>query len=239
MKYVISRYNHDLSWLADYTNDFVLYDRSEKPLENAIVVPNIGSDIYDKLTFICDFYDSLPEVAVYTKANLFKYITKTEWDKICNNKTYTPIYTKNSPESDINIKIIEDAIETGKTEQEKSMLTEILSASLKPPRIKKFCFYDDKGMYNELNTSWYITTHRVFANTSVEQYERMIELQKLVGIYDKEYVQFAPGSNYILPKENILKHPKEFYEKLRSYIDWTVYPGEAMIIERGLHNLWK
>jgi hypothetical protein len=61
---------------------------------------------------------------------------------------------------------------------------------------------------------------------------------KLLGIYGLDYVPFAPGSNYILPKETILKHPKELYEKLRSYLDWTVYPGEAQIIERGLYTLW-
>ena len=82
MKYVISRFNHNIDWLSEYTTDIVLYDRSEKPLPNSIVVPNIGTDWYDKFTFIIDNYDNLPEVAVYTKANLFKYITKEEFQKL-------------------------------------------------------------------------------------------------------------------------------------------------------------
>ena len=75
MKYVLSRYNHDIDWLTNYTDDYVLYDRSETPAKEAIVVPNIGSDWYDKFSFIIDNYENLPDVAVYTKANIFKYIT--------------------------------------------------------------------------------------------------------------------------------------------------------------------
>lgn len=95
MKYIISRYNHDLEWIKEYTNDYVLYDRSEKPLENSIVVPNLGSDISDKLGFMVDNYDNLPAVAVYCKANLFKYITKEEFDLVKDNQTFTPLFTKN------------------------------------------------------------------------------------------------------------------------------------------------
>lgn len=200
MKYVISRYNHDLNWLADYSMDYVLFDRSEKPLENSIVVPNIGSDIWDKLGFIIDNYRNLPEVAVYTKANLFKYITREEWDKICNNQTFTPILTQNH-----------------KTYSDDRGVV---------------CFYKD-GIYWERNDYWYLGYHAVKGTNIIEP------LTELLGIWNMKYVPFAPGSNYILPKENILKHPKDFYEKLRSYIDWAVYPGECMIIERGLYTLWK
>ena len=58
-------------------------------------MPNLGSDIYDKFTFIIDNYDNLPEVAIYTKANLFKYITKEEFDKVKDNKEFTPLLTQN------------------------------------------------------------------------------------------------------------------------------------------------
>ena len=64
-------------------------------------------------------------------------------------------------------------------------------------------------------------------------------VSEMIGIDKMEFVPFAPGSNYILPRENILKHPKEFYEKLRSYLMWGRYPGEAQIIERGLYTIWR
>lgn len=195
MKYIVSRYNHDISWIEDYTDDYILYDRSDKPVDGAIVVPNIGSDIYDKLTFIIDNYDNLPDVAVYTKANLFKYITKEEFDLVKDNKQFTPLLTQ-----------------THKTYSDQDGVV---------------CFYKD-GLYYERNNRWYLTSHPA----------RSDELYYLLGLNDKEYLTFAPGSNYILPKENIMKHSKAFYEKLRAYLEWTVYPGEAQILERGLYYLW-
>ena len=40
MKWILSRFNHDISYLKDYTDDYVIYDRSPEPVEGAIVVPN-------------------------------------------------------------------------------------------------------------------------------------------------------------------------------------------------------
>ncbi len=197
MKYVISRYNHNVDWVSDYTDDVVMYDRSDKvkPYEGAIIARNVGSDLYDKFTFIIDNYDNLPDVAVYTKANIWKYITPKEFDKIKDNTTFTPILTKNHEEK---------------------------------PGVS---FYSDDGMYNEINNLWYLGAHYTKHD--------ILKLTLLLGIYGQKYVKFAPGSNYILPKAHILKHPRETYELLRSLLDWDVYPGEAMIIERGLYNLWK
>ena len=196
MKYIISRYNHDLSWLKEYTNDYVIYDRSPTPLEDSIVVPNIGSDIYDKFSFIIDNYDVLPDVAVYTKANLSKYITREEFDRVKDNTTFTPLLTQSHRTYSDDRGIV--------------------------------CYYQD-GMYYERNDKWFLTAHPA----------RSLELYHLLGIADMEYIPFAPGSNYILPRENILKHSKEFYEKLREYLAWTTYPGEAQIMERGLYTLWR
>lgn len=236
MRYIISRYEHNTDWIADYTDDYVIYDRSSVPVKDAIIVPNVGSDIYDKLTFIIDNYDALPEVAVYTKCNLFKYITKEEFDLIKDNTTFTPIMSKQHPETEIDFDGVNER-----------MIPDI-NAKVPDPKLRelfyklnmigktgvgKFSFYDEMGMYNELNIPAYLNAH------ACKNFEAMEELMKLVGTWDKEYVQFAPGSNYILPRENILKHSKEFYEKLRSYIDWEVYPGEVFILERGLYNLWK
>jgi hypothetical protein len=198
MKWIISRYNHDISYLKEYTDDYVLYDRSEEPLPEAIVVPNIGSDLYDKLTYIIDNYDSLPDVAVYTKANLFKYISKEEFDQVKDNKTFTPLLTKNH-------KVYDD--ESGPV-----------------------CFYDNQGMFNEVNNFWYLYPHPAkFAPIIIDFF----------NMKERLYNAFAPGSNYILPKENILKHSKETYIKLRSCLDWDVYPGDAQLLERNLYYLWQ
>lgn len=201
MKYVVSRYNHDVSWLSEYTDDLVLYDRSPEPLPGSVAVPNVGSDIHDKLTFIIDNYHQLPDVAVYTKANLFKYITREEFDRVKDNATFTPLLT---------------------------MGHRTYSDERGPVN-----FYRD-GIYWERNEDWFLNAHQTKNNFRIPA-----ELKELLGTWNMRYVPFAPGSNYILPKENILKHPKSFYEKLRSYLEWDRYPGEAMIIERGLYTIWR
>lgn len=200
MKWIISRYNHDLSYLQEYTDDYVLYDRSPKPLAGSIVVPNIGSDIYDKFSYVIDNYDNLPDVAVYTKANIFKYITKEEFDAVKDNITFTPLLTKKHEEK--------------MCHWDKDM---------------KFSYYED-GIYWELNyqSQW-------LYETLCNPYQ----LMALLGTRDMKYTPFAPGSNYIVPKENILKHPKELYITLRDCLGYSIYPPEAYIIERGLYTLWK
>lgn len=194
MRFVVSRYNQDIDWIKEYSDDVVLYDRSETPLPNAIVMPNIGSDWYDKLTYIIDNYDNLPDIAVYTKANLFQYISKEEFDKLYKTDKFTPLLTQNH-----------------KT-------------------YMPVCYYKD-GMYYEINNYWYLYDKHPFTHNRDE-------MATLLGIIGKDYVPFAPGSNYIVPKENILKHPKDLYIKLRSYLTESRYPAEAHFIERGIYTLW-
>lgn len=196
MRFILSRYNHDMTWIKDYPGEYTIYDRSEEPMKGAIIVPNIGSDWYDKLTFIVDNYNNLPDVAIYAKANIFQYITKKEFDKVKDNKTFTPLLTMNHQEKE------------------------------------GVCFYKN-GLYYEVNNFWYLIPH------PAKSMGHAVELVNLLGIAELGYVPFAPGSGYVIPKENILKHPKDFYIKLRSYLDWDVYPGEAQIMERGAYTLWK
>jgi hypothetical protein len=53
-----------------------------------------------------------------------------------------------------------------------------------------------------------------------------------------EYIRFAPGANHILPKKDILKYNKYFYETMREYVSWHRQPGEAYILERAFYTLY-
>ena len=200
---MVSNYNADISWILDYTDNYIIYDRSDtdewtKPFDQSKVrrVKNIGWDIYDKLTYIIDNYENLPNSMIMTKGNIFKYITKPEFDIICNNTYFTPIFTKHH----------------------KTYMPDF--------------FYGKDGMYNEINNSWYLNAlpTKYFSN-----YNQFI---KPFGLEVPKYLKFAPGSNYIVTKENIQKHSKSFYEQLRRCIDYSALPGEAQIIERFLYILW-
>lgn len=207
--FVVSRYNTDISWIAEYAQSMILYDRSDEPIPGSIIVPNLGSDIADKLHFIITNYNNLPDVAIYTKANLFKYITKEEFEAIKDNKNFTPLLTMHHKETKYD----------GTQEYVRRHGTD-----------KDVSFYKD-GIYHEINNMWYLNEHPVKHNPK--------EVMKTLGIDNLEYVPFAPGSNYILTAQDIRKHPIELYIKLYNYLTYAVYPGEAMIIERGLFTLFK
>lgn len=209
MKWIVSRFHNPpqaiqpVDYIYEYApkEDVIIYDRSDEPVKGSIEVPNIGTDIADKFQFIIDNYDNLPEIAVYTKANLFKYCPKEEFDELYKNaKDFTPLLTQKH-----------------RTYEQNGV---------------QVCFYSN-GMYFELNNRWYLNSHPMRDNYYTHQIEQMI------GTYGKQYVPFAPGSNYILTRENIRQNPKNFYEDLRKYLMWTVYPGEAQLIERGLYEIFR
>lgn len=94
MNFFISRYNQDVDCVGEYSPSAILYDRSDYPKHGANVVANIGTDIADKLHYIIATYNNPPPACIYTKANLFKYITKEEFDQVKNNSFFTPLLTK-------------------------------------------------------------------------------------------------------------------------------------------------
>lgn len=182
MQIVVNNFHgDDLSWLPK--GEVFIYDKKDK---------NVGSNIYDYMSWIVDHYDKLDDVVLFTKGNMLKrHITPEEWDKVKDNKTFTPLLTQHH----------------------KTYLP--------------VCWYED-GLFCERNDFWCLNEYPA----------RDIGIISLLGMNGKEYNKFAPGACYIVPKENILKHPKEFYIKLRDSVDYSQHPGEAYLIERSLYNIW-
>lgn len=86
MQIVVNNYHgDDLSWLPE--GDVTVYDKKDL---------NVGYNIYDYLDWITKNYNNLPDLVLFTKGNMLqRHITLEEWDKIKNNKTFTPILTQN------------------------------------------------------------------------------------------------------------------------------------------------
>ena len=94
-------YNHtpDKDWLGD---DYLIYDRSDSeeylkdfPQDKIIYTPNVGQVDFDKLSYLIDNYDTLPDVFLWCKTNLFKYITEEEYALVKNNTVFTPLLKQN------------------------------------------------------------------------------------------------------------------------------------------------
>lgn len=97
MKAILINYNHNPEWLQDYDFDYLIFDRSddgiERNLPNVIKTKNIGNVDYDKFTYLIENYDNLPDVFLLAKSNLFKYISKDEFNLVKDSKMFTPLLT--------------------------------------------------------------------------------------------------------------------------------------------------
>ena len=98
---VLVNYNFtpDKEWIGD---DYLIYDRSDskeflKDFDQSKIIytENIGQVDRDKLGYLIDNYDNLPDIFLWGKTNLFKYLTPEEYELVKNNTTFTPLLTKN------------------------------------------------------------------------------------------------------------------------------------------------
>lgn len=196
MKVIATNYNGDCNWIPQYTSDYFVYDRTNCGLPRRVVRKNLGDADYDKLTYIIDNYEELPDIFLLTKSNIFKFITPEEWDEIKDAKDFTPVMTKNH-----------------KT-------------------YEPICRYDENGIYEEINNSWYV------ANVPTYYFKSYGDFAAAFGLPNPEYLKFAPGGNYFVTRERVHRYPKEFYEAMRSVLPYTQRPGEAHMIERTYYTLW-
>jgi len=98
---------------------------------------------------------------------------------------------------------------------------------------KKISFLTMENQYLEVNNSWYVNSashpHKYFVNLN--------DLLKCL-YYNPvlpEYVSFAPGGCYIVRREQVLKHSKEFYKNLNKVMTYGLnpnFPVEAHMVER-------
>jgi len=101
MRAILVNYNFTPTWILTSNLDYTIYDRSDSkeylkdfPQERIIYTENMGQVDYPKLCYIIDNYDNLPDVFLWGKTNLFKYITEEEYNKLKDNKTFTPLLTQ-------------------------------------------------------------------------------------------------------------------------------------------------
>lgn len=85
MKAFLVNYEFSPTWLLESDLDYHIYDRSESkdwlkdfPQERITYTKNIGNIDYDKLSYLIDNYYNLPEVFLWGKTNLFKYVPEDQ-----------------------------------------------------------------------------------------------------------------------------------------------------------------
>lgn len=90
------------------------------------------------------------------------------------------------------------------------------------------------GGYLELNNNWYVTGYdrRYFQNFDA-YYDFVFEDARR-----PDYLRFAPGANYVVPREHILLRSRNFYINMREFVVHSQYSCESHFVERSLIAIW-
>jgi hypothetical protein len=89
---VISRYNENIDWIHDYTENYLVYNKGislNDPHE--IMCENIGGNQRDIFSYIVSNYDNLPELVAFLQAAPFDHCRKDVFGQIIYNESFTPI----------------------------------------------------------------------------------------------------------------------------------------------------
>lgn len=97
---VLVNYNYDPTWLSNYADPcpVLILDRSDDGVERdlskygkVIKTENKGNVDYDKLSFLVEQYDDLPDVFLWGKSNLLKYVDEPALRSALENPVFTPL----------------------------------------------------------------------------------------------------------------------------------------------------
>jgi len=112
--------------------------------------------------------------------------------------------------------------------------TPLFDYSLHTPNIP-VCMFSSDGMWSEINNNWYLNEGK--PKKYFSSYNSFLEF-----IFENPikplYVTFAPGANYVVPKNYITKYNIEFYINLRKFVEHHQFSVESHIIERALPTIW-
>lgn len=224
---VVSDYNwlpEDLneSWVHKYSDNYLIYDRFHRYKESDKVKwqKNVGQNIYDIFDFIVTNYDNLPETIIFCRACIFN---KKDDGIVRYDDKGRRISTGNCSE--------EYFLEICN----RKTFTEIQDFTKEPWRFNGTSNkIGPEESYLELNRNWWTASAKTKYYNDIDKFfsDMYVDPPK------QNYLRFSPGGNYIIPKRNILKYSKKFYEKIRSILDWDVIVGEAHMIERALYTIF-
>lgn len=100
MKAILVNYNHDpKDWWLDYGLEVdVMYDRSDDGIARSFAAKeirqtqNMGDVDYDKLGYLIENYDNLPEVFLWSKSNILKYVDADHFKKMIEKGEFAPLF---------------------------------------------------------------------------------------------------------------------------------------------------
>lgn len=220
--FVIHNFNTVPTDLLEYCKDYIIYDCST---DNAVKdklkgmglkvkdVENTGHNITSYFSYFAKHYDSLPEVMCLLKGNMIgRHCSREFFEKVYDDKSFTFLYDEKQYWNKFS-KYNENGEknEVGNT------------------------FIALENVYVEKNDSWYVESenHPKKYFNDVDDLLRFIYKKPMIP----QYFMFASGACYIVRREQILRHSREFYLNLNKIMSYGLnpsFPSEAHQIERIL-----
>lgn len=97
MKAILINYNYDPNeWWKEFDLQPVIYDRSDDEIKRdfhcgTYKTSNIGDVDFDKLSYLIENYEVLPDVFLWAKSNILKYVEPEYLKKAIENAEFTPL----------------------------------------------------------------------------------------------------------------------------------------------------
>jgi hypothetical protein len=96
-KFIVQRYDEDISWVKDYTSNYLIINKG-KPLEGEKIIQtdNNGKSM---LRYLWQYYDELPELMAFLQGEPFEHCKKEVFNILIYNSWFTPLESIDWPES--------------------------------------------------------------------------------------------------------------------------------------------
>ncbi len=220
--FVIHNFNTVPTDLLEYCENYIIYDCSsdESVKEklhsknlNVKEIDNTGHNITTYFSYFDENYDNLPEVIALLKGNIIgRHCSKEFFNEVYDNKSFTFLYDE---------KQYWDKYAKFDSDNQRNDIGNTFLAM--------------ENIYVEKNNSWYVESpnhpKRYFNDT--DDLLRFIYKKPMIP----QYYMFSPGACFIVRREQILRHPREFYRNLNKIMNYGIapdFPSEAHQIERLL-----
>lgn len=212
--YVINNYNIDPSKIIELinTDQYTIYHKGDDEMVNPSFVNskrfirtiNSGHNLSDYLEFIIDNYSNLPDRVGFLKANLVdRHIQENIFKERIKHDGFVSLYSDNKTYEPIYTK-------------SHRIIKTFIAQQTAP------------GFFLEKTNNWYINSR-----TKGKFFPRLEDLyEHITGRKIPKFITFIPGACMLVPKENILRHKKSFYQKLHEAVTYDFFPVEAYHLER-------
>ena len=210
-KIVVARYNEDIDWLASEQENLVIINKGSI-LNNANerIVENVGRESDSYLQYIIKEYDNLPDIIVFTQANIADHRGKNDVQYLLSLREEAYRYGKSVP-----------IIKHSKSQHNGCWDPQFNK------RIYMKCWWDP---YLKNLMENYFLQNNYWNNkpiSFIDWFQQNIQKEYPNPIFIYYNAIFA------VSKHLIRNHPREYYEKLKKTVDHHINPAEGQFFERS------